>query len=325
LVLLYVLRDFGAVSVMRYNTFTRVIYIQYQSSFDRTAAAGLSIVLVLLSLTVLAGELGFRGRASHHEAAKTPKKPKRLPLGRWRWPALVFCGLVIGFSLLLPAGILIYWFLRAVPQGFALGPLWTAGANSILASGMAALLPVAASLPIAILAVRRPSRGSQALERISYFSFALPGIVVALALVFFGANFVPWFYQSLPMLGLAYLILFVPQAIGAVRTSMLQAHPSLEEAARSLGKGPAEVLRRITLPLVRPGMAAAAALVFLTTMKELPATLILAPTGFRTLATSVWSAVSEAFFAQAAAPALLLILASSLPMAILVSRENAGR
>jgi iron(III) transport system permease protein len=103
---------------------------------------------------------------------------------------------------------------------------------------------------------------------------------------------------------------------------MLQAHPSMEEAARSLGKSPPEVFRRITLPLVRPGLASAAAMVFLTTMKELPATLILAPIGFKTLATSVWSAVSEAFFAQAAAPALLLILASSLPMAIFVSREN---
>ncbi|MDA1329701.1 MAG: iron ABC transporter permease [Chloroflexi bacterium] len=322
LVLLYVLRDFGAVSVMRYNTFTRVIYVQYQNSFDRSAAAALSILLVALSLVVLLAEMRWRGRSTHHNAARTPKKSKRLPLGAWRWPALIFCGLIIGLALLLPAGILLYWLARGLGSGEQIVSLWQASRNSIVASTMAALLAVAASLPVVILDVRRPSRGSRVLERISYLAFALPGIVVALALVFFGANFAPWIYQTLPMLGLAYLILFLPQAIGAVRTSMLQAHPSMEEAARSLGKSPPEVFRRITLPLVRPGIAAAAALVFLSTMKELPVTLILAPIGFKTLATSVWSSVSEAFFAQAAAPALLLIVASSLPMAILVSRES---
>ena len=99
-------------------------------------------------------------------------------------------------------------------------------------------------------------------------------------------------------------------------------HPSLEEAARGLGRGPAAVFLTITAPLIRPGLVAGASLVFLTTMKELPATLILAPIGFKTLATSVWSAVSEAFFAQAAAPALLIVVMSSLPLALLNMREQ---
>jgi iron(III) transport system permease protein len=124
------------------------------------------------------------------------------------------------------------------------------------------------------------------------------------------------------LLILAYGILFLPAAVGAVRTSLLQASPRLEEAARSLGRTPLQVFISITLPVVRPGILAGASLVFLLTMKELPATLILSPIGFKTLATSIWGAASEAFFAQAAAPALLLILASSVPLAFLILWER---
>ena len=124
------------------------------------------------------------------------------------------------------------------------------------------------------------------------------------------------------MLVLAYLVLFLPTAVGAARTSLLQVNPSMEEAARGLGQTPLRVMTSITFPLVRPGILAGAALVFLLTMKELPATLILSPIGFTTLATAIWDAASEAFFARAAAPALLLILASSVPLAVLMLRER---
>jgi iron(III) transport system permease protein len=160
------------------------------------------------------------------------------------------------------------------------------------------------------------------LERVTYVGFALPGIAVALALVFFGANYATPLYQTVSLLILAYLILFLPAAVGPTRVSLLQANPSMEEAARSLGRAPIKVFTSITLPLLRPGILAGAALVFLLTMKELPATLILSPIGFNTLATSIWGAASEAFFARAAAPALLLIFVSSVPMAFLMFRER---
>jgi iron(III) transport system permease protein len=121
---------------------------------------------------------------------------------------------------------------------------------------------------------------------------------------------------------MAYVILFAPQGVGTVRTALQQIHPSLEEAARGLGQRSAGVLTSITLPLIRPGIWAGASMVFLTAMKELPATLILAPIGFRTLATAVWSAVSEAYFAAAAAPALLILLLSSLPMMYIMLRDH---
>ncbi|MEI2577261.1 ABC transporter permease [Scytonema sp. PRP1] len=129
---------------------------------------------------------------------------------------------------------------------------------------------------MAILSVRFPSRITTAIERTSYIGFGLPGIVVALSLVFWGANYLPWLYQTLPMLVFAYLVLFVSQSVGTVRSSLLQVNPQLEESARSLGRTPWQTFREITLPLLSPGVLGGAALVFLTAIKELPATLLLA-------------------------------------------------
>ncbi|HMN28476.1 MAG TPA: ABC transporter permease subunit, partial [Caldilineaceae bacterium] len=255
-------------------------------------------------------------------ATGAQRPPEVIPLGWWRWPAVLFCSVVVLLSLGLPALMLVYWLVRGLFAGETVIGLGEATWNALLASALAALVTVAAALPVGILAVRRPGWPTTLLERLTYAAYALPGIVVALALVFFGANHALWLYQTLPMLVLGYVILFVPQAVGAVRTALLQIHPSLEEAAHSLGKGPLRVFWTITLPLLRPGLLAGASLVFLTAMKELPATLLLAPIGFKTLATAVWSAVSEAFFAAAAAPALLIILLSSVPMTILMLREQ---
>jgi iron(III) transport system permease protein len=319
LVALYVLRDFGAVSIMRYDTFTRAIYVQYRS-FDRSQAALFALILIGLTLIIVAFEARLHGRARYDRGAARP--PTHISLGAWRWPALAFCSLVVLLGLVLPIGVLAYWLVRGLRAGETLSALAPAIVNSLSASGAGATITVLAALPVAILAVRRPGRLTRLLERLTYSAFALPAIAVALALVFFGINYARFFYQTFPMLILAYTILFLPQAVGALRAALLQVHPSLEEAARSLGRGPAEVFLTITAPLIRPGILAGASLVFLTTMKELPATLILAPIGFKTLATSVWSAVSEAFFAQAAAPALLIVALSSLPLALFSMREQ---
>ena len=141
-----------------------------------------------------------------------------------------------------------------------------------------------------------------------------------MALVFFAIGFATPFYQTAVLLIFAYVVLFMPAALGPVRTSLLQVRPSIEEVARSLHRSPVRVLTSVTLPLLRTGILAGAAMVFLLTMKELPATLILSPTGFTTLATSIWSAASEAFFARAAAPSLLLILVTSFPLVWLLRR-----
>ncbi len=323
LVALYTLADFGAVSLLRFETFTWAIFLQYESALDRGLAAALSLVLIAIALALVGGEAFTRGRWRYYRSgsgASRPLSPVRL--GRWRWPALGLCAAVVMASLVLPMSVLVYWVFRGVSAGEPLLLLWEAARNSVYVSAIAAGASVAAALPIAALSVRFPGMLSGILERIAYIGFALPGIAIALSLVFFGANYAPLLYQTTGLLVLGYMVLFVSAAVGAVRSSFLQVSPNVEEAARGLGRTPLGVFASVTLPLVRPGIVSGAALVFLLTMKELPATLILSPIGFQTLATSIWSAASEAFFAQAAAPALLLILTSSVPLAFLLLRSR---
>jgi iron(III) transport system permease protein len=159
-------------------------------------------------------------------------------------------------------------------------------------------------------------------ERCSYIGFGLPGIVVALSLVFLGANYVPWLYQTLPMLVFAYLVLFLPQSVGTVRSSLLQVNPQLEESAQSLGRTSWQTLQEITLPLVRPGMLSGAVLVFLTAIKELPATLLLSPIGFDTLATEIWKATENVTFSDAAAGSLVMLVVSMGSTLLVLSQER---
>ena len=323
---LYTLSDFGAVAMMRYETFTWSIFIQYGAALNRTLAAAWSLALIALALAVVWGEHRARAIAGggryHRSDAGAARRPPPVPLGRWRWPALLFCGLTVALSLGLPLGILAYWTVRGVLAGEPLLLLWRAAGNSVGMAALAAALTVLAAAPVAVLSVRYPGAFSRWLERLGFVGFALPGIVIALGLVYFGANYAPWLYQSLAMLAIAYVTLFLPAAVGALRTSLLQVRPQYEEAARSLGKSPLATLFAVTLPLVRPGILTGAALVFLLTMKELPATLILSPIGFTTLASSIWGAAEDAFFAQAAAPALLLVAVSSIPLTIITLREE---
>ena len=323
LVALYTLSDFGAVSLLNYETFTWSIFLQYESALDRSLAAFLSLVLVVVALGIVSLEALSRGRSKYYRSTSGAVRPVlQVKLGSWRWPAFALCASVGLLAIAAPIGILGYWAVRGVLAGEPLLLLWEAARNSMYVSGLAALACIAAALPVAILAARHPGWTTSVVERMTYIGFALPGVVIALALVFFGANYATPLYQTHALLVLAYLVLFLPAGLGATRASLLQVSPAMEEAARGLGSSPFKVFMSVTAPLVRPGMLAGAALVFLLTMKELPATLILAPIGFDTLATSIWSAASEAFFAQAAMPALFLILCASFPMAFLILRGH---
>jgi iron(III) transport system permease protein len=321
LVALYTLRDFSAVALMRYDTFTRAIYVQY-NSFDRSQAALLALILIAITLIFVVIEARVQRPHYFQDSQRLTRPQSVVALGIWRWPAFAFCAAVLAISILFPALILLYWLVLGIQTNATLPVLGEAARNSIWASGLAALFTTLAAIPVAWLVVRRPGYVTKALERLTYSAFALPGLVIALALVFLGINHARWLYQTLAMLVFAYGILFIPQAVGTVRGTLLQIHPNLEEVASSLGRRPGAVFCTITLPLLRPGLLAGAAMVFLTAMKELPTTLLLAPIGFRTLATTIWSALSEAFFAAAALPALLIILLSSLPMAFMILHEQ---
>ena len=322
LVALYTLSDFGAVSLLRFETFTYVVYLQYEAGARELAAAS-SLVLVVVAFGILTIEAFSRGRSKYYRSTVGQVRPqRRIDLGKWRWPAFAFCAFVVLLALGIPLGVLGYWLIRGMTQGQSLGLEWGAAFNSLYVSSLAALAAVVAAVPISVLAVRYWGHITGLLERVTYIGFALPGIVVAVALVFFGANYASPIYQTLGLLIFAYVVLFLPAALGSVRASMLQVNPRLEEAARGLGRRPYQAFAFITLPMLIPGIVAGGALVFLVTMKELPATLILSPIGFQTLATSVWSSAEAAFFAQTAAPALLLILVTSIPLAFLLLRER---
>jgi len=325
LVALYTLSDFGAVALLRFDAFTRAIYVQYTGSLDRGAAAVLALLLVAFTSLILWMETRLRGRGRHYRASGgVPRAARRQALGPWRFPAIFVCLSITFLALGIPLLVIGHWLLQGGGRAAAVRLALPLLRNSFGASGLAALACVLAALPVVLLGVRHPGRLARFFERASYTGHALPGVVVALSLVFFGIRAVPALYQTLALLVLAYVALFLPLALGTLRASLLQISPRLEEAARTLGRGPARTFREITLPLLRPGLFTGLALVFLTGMKELPATLILGPTGFQTLATRIWGATEEAFFARAALPALVLVLVSALSLWIILRHEEQG-
>lgn len=323
LVALYVISDFGAVSMMRFDTFTRAIYVRFGSTFDRESVAVLSLVLVGLVALVLAVDWSQRRNARYHRlgggAARTPRL---VPLRRYRWPALIGLFIVAAVALLVPVAVLFHWLSVGLRAGETFPDLWNAALNSLYASALAGAVTVAVAIPIVIVVVRRPGFLSRIIDRAAYVGYALPGVVVAFALIFFTLRAAPILYQTLATLIFAYAVLFLPQAISGLRASMVRVQPGLEEAAHSLSRNSWQTFYSVTLPLITPGVLAGFALVFLTTMKELPATLLLSPIGFETLATDLWVQQEDVFFARAAASGLLLLACAALPMIILFGHER---
>ena len=320
LVALYTLSDFGAVSLMQYDALTRAIYLQYRALFDRTPAAVLALVLVALAALVLVAEARARRGRYYALGPGTARPPRPVELGRWRWPAFAFVSAIVGVFLLIPLAVLGYWLVRGTELGFA----WRPAVDSLLVSAAAAGAAVLAAIPIALLARYGRARWTAVLERAVYTSNALPGIVIALSLVFFGARYGGPVYQTLGLLLFAYVVRFLPQALAGTSSALASISPRLEEAAQGLGRTRLQTLQSVTLPLARSGVAAGATLVFLSTMKELPATLLLRPIGFETLATEVWKFTSVGSYSQAALPALLLVAVSAPFLWLLAGRRAAA-
>jgi iron(III) transport system permease protein len=324
LVALYVLSDFGAVGTMRYEAFTWVIYGAFRAGFNPSRAAILACMLVVVALGVVWAEAVVRGRpAFARVGAGAPKTQSVLLLGAWRRPAFTFLATLTGLSVGFPAVSLLVWIRRGVSAGIGWGELTAALWATLRVAGMGAAATMLLAVPLGILSARHRSASVGLLERSVYVAHALPGIVVALSLVFVGVTVLRPLYQSTPMLALAYAVLFLPLGVGSVRASVEQSPVGLEEVAHSLGGGRRRVLFRVTLPLAAPGIASGTALVLLAAMKELPATLMLHPTGMETLAMDLWSKTSIGRYAAAAPAALALILVASVPTWILAkaSRE----
>ncbi|MFO7547588.1 MAG: iron ABC transporter permease [Acidimicrobiia bacterium] len=321
LVALYTLSDFGAVSLLGYETFTRAIYTQFRGRLDVGPALYLSGVLVLIALVLVAFERRTRGRMAYH--ADRPTRPARRwrLLGGTRVVAVAFLATLTALALVLPATVLAWWTVRGLRLGVELGSVLTETFRSAFVSSLAAAVIALAAIPLAIVTVRHRNRLSGALESTAWATYSLPHLAVGLAFLVLALRALPLLYQSITLLVIAYVAMFLPQALGATQAALRQVGPHLEEASRSLGHSGATTLRRIVLPLIAPGLAAGATLVFLTVMKELPATLLLRPTGFETLAVRIWSAASEGLYTRASAASLVLLAVSTVPLYLLVSRE----
>jgi len=319
---LYSISDFGAVSILRFDTLATAVYSRYRFSFDRSAAAALAILLLGLGLMLVFAEGWIRRRA----ASRSPHGRRRVgavvPLGRWRWPGLAFCAAIAGLSLGVPILTVAAWLANGLGRAFARTDTLDALRDSVLLAGSAAGLALAAAVPLGWLIVRHPGRSSDFSERLLYIVYAVPGISLALAVAFFSLHVLPALYQTLFVLIIAVALRFLVQSVGALRGPILQISPRTLDAARSLGDGPLTVARTISLPLLRPGLVAGLALVFLSALKELPLTLLLAPAGFGTLATALWDAAREAVYSQAAVPALLLLAVSFLSVGLLSRRSD---
>ncbi len=321
LVAVHLLSEFGAFAMLRFQTFTTAIYAEYKLSFDGPAASMLASVLVLLCLVLLVTEQGLRGRGRYarvDSGSARPPRPARL--GRARWPALAGMAALVGLGLGVPLGTLVYWVATGSSAGVDWGALLHASGSSLELGLGAAALTTLLALPISILTVRFPSRLATLIERATYLPFALPGIVVALALIVVSIERLPSFYGSTALLIFAYAILSLPLATVAARAALAQVPPVQEEVARSLGCRPLTAMARVTLPQILPGLGAAAALVFLATVTELTATLILAPIGTHTLATEFWGQAASLRYAAAAPYAAVMVAISALPTYLLTRR-----
>ncbi len=321
---LYALSDFGAVAVMRFNAFTRAIFIQTESfRMDKASVLGLALVAMTLLLLFLQSRLQREG-PHYRIGVGASRELATQALGKWTVPALLFCGAVIAVGVGIPLLVLFKWLAGHTLTNPIQVPLWELVSNTVSVSAVAAVVAAVAAFPLALLALRSASRFDRWLAHLAYAGNVLPGIVIALALVYFATQHALSLYQTFPLLILGYSIRYLPFSIGATESAFAQINPRFEEAARSLGLTARAALFRITVPLARGGILAGLALVFLNVMKELPTTLILRPIGFRTFATRIWSDYDEAFLSSIALPGLALIAVSAVALTIILRREKAA-
>jgi iron(III) transport system permease protein len=321
LVGLHLLAEYGLYAMIRFDTFTTAIIDQFQSSYNGPAANMLAGVLVLSCFCLIGLEWLLRGSARYARLGSgAPRPAPRRRLGLWRWPATVLPAALALLSLGVPALTLSRWIMADGHAVWLQDALAASLATTLGYAAAGAFAAVAAALPMAWLSVRAPSRVSRFLESCHSYPGALPGVVVALALVTVTVRIALPLYQTVATVILAYVLMFLPRALVGLRAGIAQVPVELERAAASLGRNPARTLLAVTLPLAAPGVAAAMALVAMGVATELTATLLLAPNGTRTLATEFWALTSELDYAKAAPYAVLMILLS-LPMTALLHAQ----
>ena len=321
LVGLYVISDFGAVSLMRYSTLTKAIYSYYEFNINGDPVIFYSSILIVLALLISFIQRGSE-EARSAKVSGTPKISEKTNLSpRSKVLIYTFLSLVIFSGLILPISVLSYWLIRGLSAGNSVRAVFGGVVGSLSVSLLAALFSVIVSTPIIIMVSQYRSKFGNVLERIMLALYGLPHISVGVAILFITIKIFPSIYQSFTALIISYLIVFLPQAIGAGQASMEQVKSNYLDASAGLGMSKLKSFYRITLPLIYRGLFAGGALVFLSTMKELPQTLLLRPTGLNTMAIDIWSYASEGLFTQAAFSSFILLAISAIPTYILSTRN----
>jgi iron(III) transport system permease protein len=336
LAIMETLADFGAVAVFNFDTFTTAIYKTWYSFYSLSSATQLASLLLLFVALVLYGEKRARGHV--RSANERPRSKALYRLRGWRaWAASAWCGLVLLCAFIIPLLQLLVWFWQR--GRFDLDERYTALIlHTLYLGGMAALLTVTVALLLVFalrLAPRRPVRAAVGLANLGY---ALPGSLLAVSIMlafsyldnqlviplsqWLGGAAKPLLLGSVGALLLAYLIRFMAVAFGPLENALGRIRPSLPEASRSLGVGSWRLFLRVYLPLLLPGVLSASLLVFVDVLKEMPATLLMRPFGWDTLAVRVFEMTSEGEWARAALPALTLVLVGLLPVVLLIRRSR---
>ena len=323
---LYVIGDFGAVALMRFETFSLAIYTQYTAAFNRGFASWLALILLAMTVVLVVLEWRLLGGKRYARTGSGVVRPgQRQPLGRFAVPAYAYVGIVLLAALGLPVLTLGSWLVLVPPGGELLASTLATFTRTAALALPAAVVAVLFALPVAVISARGKYGTGRILERVVYLGYAMPPLALALAVVMFALRFAPGAYQTAPLLIAAYVVSFLALAIGPIRSGLLQVSPRLEEAARSLGRRRSGAFTATTLPLIGRNLLAAGALVLMVTMKELPMTYLLAPTGYTTLATRVFGYTSEGMMANAAPFAAAIVLFSSLFVGLLVTYEGRRR
>lgn len=328
LVGLHLLAEYGLYVMIRFDTFTTAIVDQFQSTYSSAAANMLAGVLVVISFLLLGSEFMLRGDRRYARLGPgAARKRTRVALGAWTPLALALPIMLAALSLGVPMLTLGRWLAAGGDDIWQWSDIGTSLYQTALLAVAGGLLTTLVAIPIAWLSIRAPGRLTHLIESCNYLTSALPGVVIALALVTITVRIAHPLYQTVATILVAYVIMFLPRALVSLRAGLAQAPVELEWAAGSLGRSPLAAFWSVTIRLAAPGAAAGAALCALGIMNELTATQMLAPNGTRTLAMAFWALSGEIDYAGAAPYALLMIL-FSLPLTLILhnqSKRMAGR
>lgn len=321
LALMEVMADFGTVALLRYPTFTEAIYRQMTARFDPSGAAALSFVLVGITFLLLNLERYFRGKRSFEQTKSSFRSqlPKRLNFRKTIAVTSVIL-LIIGLAFFIPFIMLINMTLTAIAKGgfdsrfikFALNTIFVSAAGATIASILA--------VPAAYLHARQSNTLSRSIYYMSSLGYSLPGPIIAVGILLTVAVLFNWLYGSILLLLMAYVVRFMPISLQSQDSSISMVSKSMEDASRTLGAGTWKTFKNILLPLIKRGILAGWVVVFVDCMKELPATMMLRPLTFDTLAVRVWIEASESLWEMAALPALLIVLAGAIPLMIIIKK-----